>query len=270
MYLAGNTNISKLIEFNEIVEYEYYIAVVAFLISFIALKPLNNIFYEIDIITQFFKVSKTKKIKLDANNFTIEGFKYVIQGLADEAKKQKDIEKQLTFIETQKKERDYLQKTSENDPLTGLFNRRKFTELSDEAFKIAKLTQNNLSVMMCDIDHFKSVNDTYGHDVGDIIIKQFVEVITDVVQDNGVIARWGGEEFIVLIEDDAKTAAQLAEKIRKKVESFEFDTVKKKTASFGVSNINVKEDANLSAIVKRADDALYKSKEDGRNRVSIA
>jgi diguanylate cyclase (GGDEF)-like protein len=122
---------------------------------------------------------------------------------------------------------------------------------------------------MLDIDHFKTVNDTYGHDVGDYVLKATVNVIKRNIRKADIFARYGGEEFmIVQPETTIERAKVYAEKIRTIIEQNNFDKVKKITISIGVTMFN-KNDA-IESITKRVDDALYRAKDNGRNRVEAA
>ena len=133
----------------------------------------------------------------------------------------------------------------------------------------AKRYSKEFSLIMLDIDHFKTVNDTYGHDVGDYVLKATVNVIKRNIRKADIFARYGGEEFmIVQPETTIERAKVYAEKIRTIIEQNNFDKVKKITISIGVTMFN-KNDA-IESITKRVDDALYRAKDNGRNRVEAA
>ena len=119
---------------------------------------------------------------------------------------------------------------------------------------------------MCDIDHFKSVNDRYGHLVGDEILKEVVDEIKSSIRDSDILARWGGEEFIILLPNTSeKNAIIVANKIVRKIENRKFKVVGNITMSCGVSEVTPND--TLNVWFKRVDDALYKAKDRGRNRV---
>ncbi|MGC4091789.1 MAG: GGDEF domain-containing protein [Polyangiaceae bacterium] len=126
--------------------------------------------------------------------------------------------------------------------------------------------------MVCDIDHFKKVNDTYGHDVGDQVIHGFAEVLKRVKRDTDAVGRFGGEEFVVVCEEtDERGAAQLAERIRSELESTTFHSELgqlKVTCSVGVAPFPAA-GATWEALFKATDEALYASKRGGRNRVTV-
>jgi diguanylate cyclase (GGDEF)-like protein/PAS domain S-box-containing protein len=160
---------------------------------------------------------------------------------------------------------DELTVLAESDPLTGLSNRRSFLEAFDQAFKNAKLISGRLAVLMIDIDHFKAVNDNYGHAVGDEVIRRMAEALGSSVRGNDIVCRWGGEEFCVLLQGcGADDASGMAERMRRAVASPGFASVPV-TASFGVSSVEFGA-IEVDELIAQADAALYASKESGRNR----
>ena len=159
------------------------------------------------------------------------------------------------------------------DVLSGLYNRRYFYDISKQYFYTAIKHNQKLSVLMIDIDKFKNVNDTYGHDVGDHIIESSSKVLSKITRKDDIVARYGGEEFIVLLTDTGiKKAEDLAERIRVAVEkngiTLESGEVVYITISIGVTQLNNKNDRNIDETIKRCDNALYESKNKGRNMVS--
>lgn len=119
---------------------------------------------------------------------------------------------------------------------------------------------------MYDLDHFKRVNDTFGHDTGDDVLRAVTEVVTANIRAVDVAARWGGEEFLVLMpQSDLAAARGASEKLRQVIEQHRFDKVGTVTVSFGVTQFVPQDDLNV--LLKRVDDALYRAKENGRNRV---
>lgn len=154
------------------------------------------------------------------------------------------------------------------DPLTGIKNRRSFFEISERFFKLARRKDVALSIIMLDIDHFKKVNDTYGHIVGDEILKFLVKIVNNEIRDSDVFARYGGEEFIILLPDtELEGAVKTAQKIRKVFESTSYkgDVEVSITVSFGVAQM--KNEKIFNNLIIRADKALYQAKEGGRNMV---
>ena len=158
------------------------------------------------------------------------------------------------------------------DGLTKLYNSRYFKEMFEMEFERAKRFKKNLSMILLDIDHFKSINDTYGHLQGDSVLKEIGYILKQSVRKVDFVARYGGEEFTVLaIDTDIDNTCILAEKIRKQIEFHRFKAEKnplKVTVSLGVASIS-EDVSNYLDLIKRADDSLYKAKEGGRNRVCV-
>ncbi len=164
----------------------------------------------------------------------------------------------------------YLHELSITDTLTGIYNRRYFFEVSQNIVSIALREKKETTLLMLDIDHFKSVNDKYGHDAGDFILTSVTQEVSKVLRDSDIFARVGGEEFTVLLNNTSLDGAKIiAEKIRKKVDEKTFvyeSTSLDLTISIGVATVD-KEKVSIDALYKKADEQLYKAKESGRNRV---
>lgn len=160
------------------------------------------------------------------------------------------------------------QHRARTDHLTGLNNRRHFFEMSEQLFTVAQRYQTPLSVMMFDIDHFKEINDQYGHQAGDEILKCIARIADEHVREADVLARYGGEEFIVMLPNtDANEALAAAENIRERVAACrETDLCKlaRITISAGIADM-LPEDDSLNRLIQRADQALYAAKHSGRN-----
>ncbi len=156
------------------------------------------------------------------------------------------------------------QEAARRDPLTGLFNRRGITERFDTIVSAGK-DPLAVATILIDIDHFKRLNDTYGHDFGDQVLSAFANVIGQNTRTVDLVARWGGEEFIVVCPDvDRRGALKVAEKLRACIEAFDFGPSGQVTASFGVQWAYSRQ-PKLSELVTTADRALYTAKADGRN-----
>ncbi|MFA5576600.1 MAG: GGDEF domain-containing protein [Tissierellaceae bacterium] len=193
---------------------------------------------------------------------------WIIQ-LRKEIVRRKKIQSQLELANLE------LEKISMVDGLTGISNRRYFDSFMDAIWDINKREDFPLSVIMIDIDHFKSFNDTFGHLNGDICLKTVANTIKDTVGRPGdLVARFGGEEFIVLLSNtDCKGATYVAEKIRKAIEGeiIELeDALTSVTVSLGVSFIDEIGEKVPEDLIAKADEALYRAKDSGRNRVELS
>lgn len=159
-----------------------------------------------------------------------------------------------------------LENQATTDSLTGIYNRRKFLELLQMKIQESRRYTMPLALIFFDIDHFKSVNDTYGHEAGDHVLQELSSIVTGMVRQTDIFARSGGEEFVVLVHNnDARTGRELAEKIRLNVEQHNFPQMVTLTCSFGVAQFYP--DDTAESFIKRADDAMYAAKQAGRNRV---
>ncbi len=174
-----------------------------------------------------------------------------------------------SYEKSLKQQNSSLSLLASTDYLTGIMNKRMFNEISERYFKTAQKNNFNLTLLLLDLDYFKKVNDTYGHQAGDQLLKHFVEIIESILNNSDIFARIGGEEFAILLSqinsDDAYT---LAEKIRKKVEN-NFITYEGQdifmTTSIGISE-NQDTDTAFENIFSRSDSALYQAKNEGRNK----
>ncbi|MEA3371603.1 MAG: diguanylate cyclase, partial [Campylobacterota bacterium] len=163
------------------------------------------------------------------------------------------------------KNREY-ETMASTDSLTGLYNRYKFSELYLTQYKAMLQREQEMSLLLLDIDFFKKVNDTYGHNVGDQVLIQVSHAIIKTLRDVDIICRWGGEEFVMLLPTASlKNAVDLANKLRQTIQELELDLVGHITVSIGAST--VREGDNMKDVVERADTALYLAKNSGRNCV---
>ncbi|CAG0932054.1 putative diguanylate cyclase DgcC [Planctomycetaceae bacterium] len=167
-----------------------------------------------------------------------------------------------------------LERRATTDVLTGVANRRHFTETAEREIDRARRYANKLSLLMLDIDHFKRINDTYGHAVGDEVLKVLPGVVKPLLRKLDFMGRLGGEEFaVVLVETDGEGAAVVAERLRKGLAAIEVRALGVHlhfTVSIGCTEVRVNEQAeDLKRALERADEALYKAKDSGRNRVVV-
>lgn len=165
-------------------------------------------------------------------------------------------------------EKDKYKELSEIDALTGIYNRRSMDLKLAELLNIAKRYERPFSIIMFDIDRFKNINDSCGHDAGDSILKELAKLVKKELRNTDFFARYGGEEFMVLApETPIETALELAERLRLKVQQHDFKTGERVTISLGVASlISSDDEANL---LKRVDSGLYKAKNAGRNSVGV-
>ena len=165
---------------------------------------------------------------------------------------------------------DQLKESTLKDPLTGLYNRRFLDEFAPTFSASVKRRNSKAGILMCDIDFFKQVNDVYGHNIGDKVLKMVVGAIVKTIREADIAVRFGGEEFLIMLQDtDEQLTQEIAERIRKNVEASEIFTSGnsiKKTISIGYA-IFPADSENLWQCIKYSDVAMYKAKTAGRNRV---
>ena len=176
-------------------------------------------------------------------------------------------------IQQAKADQEKLERLANLDSLTGLYNRRVILHRLDERIKYVRRYGEELSLIMLDIDHFKKVNDQYGHLIGDGVLEGIAVLVQQNIRDTDVVGRYGGEEFIIiLLKTGLPSAVDVAERIRKAIEAAEMKdsegNVFSVTVSEGVSSYKPAEDER--SLISRADDALYRAKENGRNRVETS
>jgi diguanylate cyclase (GGDEF)-like protein len=166
---------------------------------------------------------------------------------------------------TLKQTRDLFERQARIDYLTGIYNRLMFTELLEAELQRARRYDFELSLIMFDLDHFKAVNDTHGHSMGDHVLKEVAKIVLDNIRSHDIFARWGGEEFMVLTPKTTQVqAVVLAEKLRGLFENHDFGDGLQVAASFGVTQFM--SDDHADSFTARSDEALYLAKGNGRNR----
>lgn len=172
-------------------------------------------------------------------------------------------------VTVQRQAEEILKTQATTDTLTGIANRRKLYAMLSAEIGRAGRYDLSLSAMMLDIDHFKQVNDMLGHLVGDGVLVELVSLISGMIREQDIFARWGGEEFIILVPSrNLEETRHFAEKLRHAVEGHTFPTVGTLTCSFGVAEYQQNE--SIESFFKRVDNALYQAKANGRNRVELA
>ncbi|NPA51287.1 MAG: GGDEF domain-containing protein [Aquificae bacterium] len=200
-------------------------------------------------------LDEMKKIKKENENFK--------KKIEEENKRVAKLRKQLQIVETK----------ANTDYLTGLYNRRAFIKIINEYFQGYKEFGAVFSLILFDIDNFKKINDTYGHHIGDEVLKDVANVLKKYLRPEDIPARFGGEEFAVIVSDaDKEIASKVAHRLRKVMETRHLklndSTVIDYTASFGVASVEEGFE-NVDQLIKKADDNLYKAKENGKNCVIV-
>ncbi len=158
------------------------------------------------------------------------------------------------------------------DPMTKLYNRRYFGKISDHILDLAIREKKDLALIMLDIDKFKNINDTYGHQIGDDVIIELSNKLKEQQRKSDIACRYGGEEFVILLPETSLDGAMIvAQKLKREIEQINIKISSSQnlqfTASFGVSEVYIEKEKNLEPSLKRADNALYEAKESGRNKV---
>ncbi|MES2608647.1 MAG: GGDEF domain-containing protein [Pseudomonadota bacterium] len=172
--------------------------------------------------------------------------------------------------------RQQVQEMALADALTGLGNRRRFVPAARREVDLARRHGQPLALLMMDIDHFKRINDTYGHQVGDLALQEIGRRCTHALRHTDLLARWGGEEFVMLLPNTgAEQALLLAERVRQAVSATPLLLATQKepipmTVSIGVVGVPVGRFATLDALIQFADRALYSAKSDGRDKVTVS
>lgn len=232
-------------------------------------------------VTQFTKTGQA--VIIDANIMSIKDRKGKVVGYVsanrdiskrkqmEEILRQSHREVEAANLELQQAlERE--QSLARTDGLTGLFNRRHFFTLAEHEFKVARRYNSALSVAIFDLDHFKHVNDRWGHQVGDEVLKHISRLVQSQLREADILARYGGEEFILLMPNsNAKEAEHVAERIRASILAYQIpqtNTVQRITVSIGVAVLTAKV-ASLDHLIRHADSALYNAKESGRDCVKL-
>jgi len=190
-------------------------------------------------------------------------------------------------LEKLKKQVAFLQKLVYKDPLTDLYNRRGFLEASEKIFRTVISIKNHerkkfrieeIALVLLDLDDFKKINDKFGHEAGDAVLKGVAEILRNSLREIDVIGRWGGEEIVILLLGAGKEEAlKISEDLRAKISQREFILKRAKkikiTASFGVTGIDsaapVDKRKSLGELITQADKAMYKAKKSGKNKVVI-
>jgi|GEM_PF-4239676 len=220
-----------------------------------------------DILGSFAIYNETPKKPTDFELKLISSYAHLASVAIEKENNNKRIkQKELELLEQTKKSNEELKNLLARDYLTGLFNRSKLDEALEHELKQSKRYKTTFGVIMIDIDYFKAVNDEYGHEVGDCVLREFSDILRSSFREADIVGRWGGEEFLIIVTNTNKDAVvNLAEKVRAIIDAYEFSTLKHKTASFGVTIYHPED--KIHKLVSRVDKALYEAKNSGRNQV---
>ncbi len=202
-----------------------------------------------------------EKIQISAV-FDVEGeIEYIIAIFSD-------ITVEKDRLQKLKNDKRELETKASMDNLTGLYNRRKFNDIFHREIQISNRYFSHLSLLLIDIDFFKKINDGYGHNIGDGVLKEFAALLKNSVRKTDTLARWGGEEFVLLLPKTNKSLAYiLASKLLERLREHRFDTVGRVTASIGISQYDKFD--TPAQFIDKADKALYDSKQNGRDRITL-
>lgn len=207
------------------------------------------------------QVQATRKLRI---------YKDKLESIVEErtnALKFKNTQLEKEIVERHKIEAE-LEHLATIDPLTSVYNRRKFNEILSYELRRDERYHSGISFILCDLDNFKLINDEYGHNTGDEVLIQFSKLVRKCIRSTDTFARWGGEEFVLLLpETGYERAIQISDKVRRLTESTRFSCVSHVTVSFGVTQYL--EGDTADTLFKRADEALYKAKDNGRNRIEV-
>lgn len=215
--------------------------------------------------------SEVRGRRKDGSEFPVEISlaKIDVAGATEFTAVMRDISQQIAIV-------DRLRQRATTDPLTGLGNRRFLEERKSELKSLADRYGTEIAVIMLDIDHFKKVNDNFGHDVGDHVLQALARTTENILRKSDVLVRFGGEEFVILMpETHLSQACGVAERLRRQFEEGDLPFTWKTdpvpfTVSIGVTRYLVGKDNSLTDTICRADAALYHAKAQGRNRVEVA
>lgn len=208
-----------------------------------------------------FKSAVTMALRSHTEVLTVNSFRAILE-LEVEARTA-ELQEKNRELERLNRELEY---HASRDTLTGAFNRMKFDSMLEKEIRRCLRYSRSMALGMLDIDYFKRINDRHGHAGGDAALRQFVALVAGEIRECDVLARWGGEEFMILfLEASLEEALLAAEKLRQRIESHSFEVIGNMTCSFGLTQLLP--DDSLQSLNQRADEALYQAKKDGRNRV---
>lgn len=204
----------------------------------------------------FFEDASKKNVRINVDDVSFQEFKKMAVCINSMLESKEELQKKL-------------KKLAITDSLTNLNNRMKIDEILSGEISRSERFNHTFTFAILDIDYFKNVNDTYGHQMGDKVLMELAKILKNNIRKVDFVGRWGGEEFVIICpQTSINGSSKMLEKIRKKIESTKIDKVKKITVSFGLTSYKSKD--TEESVLKRADRALYEAKDSGRNRIVIA
>jgi two-component system cell cycle response regulator len=239
------------------------------LIDYIRKANFPHYIYIILLTARSTKADVVKGLESGADDYLIKPFDLdVLRAWVNIANRIIDLDRRL------RESRDRMQKMATHDSLTDLFNRRALYDIADNELARARRDNKPVSLIMMDIDHFKNVNDEYGHNIGDQALGIIAHIISDNIRTYDTAARWGGEEFLLVLPGaNQDVAEQIAERVRQGIAKADIRIQEEKAfslqASFGVSTTMPDDLLTFDLLVHLADEALYEAKAKGRNRVCV-
>jgi len=221
------------------------------------------------------KGEEATPIQVNTGLYELEQLSHSLRGMTDTLIRRKQkLEENNRLLEERVRRRTEelaiankeLEHSLRHDPLTKIFNRLAFTEALSKEFKRMQRSQSPFSIILMDVDHFKKVNDSYGHSTGDEVLVKIAATMKKTIRETDLVARLGGEEFVVLLPDTSEDAVIVAEKIKTAIADFDHPKAGQVTISAGVATSQL-EDADGEVALNKADKAMYQAKESGRNNV---
>lgn len=211
---------------------------------------------------------ETLDFKIITKSEEVRWIRHICQVVRDTTSGYCGIHSSNTDITTRKHAERVIEEAATKDPLTGLLNRRALFEMMEHELSRFRRTWRTFSIIICDIDNFKLVNDHHGHAAGDFVLKELASELTETLRSQDLVSRWGGEEFLILLpETDIEGGLNIAEKLRRRIAAKKFlvkGNIVTVTMSFGITAHQ--HGLSIDELIKRADDSLYLAKKAGRNR----
>ena len=262
--------INDLQEYNDKLAYMVIFSVLIFyIIFFFYLSFKAKIFVDKinEPLLNIVEVTKNLGIKKDIKNLESCGIFEIDRLSTNFNNMMLELNERTNKLVLEETKRIYQEKLANTDPLTGAYNRRYLNEFSFEYLKIVKRENKELSLLLLDLDDFKKINDTFGHEIGDMVIKKVVEISKNSIRESDLIIRFGGDEFIILLPNtNIQSARFVANKIINKINEYNQNKEFHFSVSIGSSHYQINDDS-IDNIILRADESLYEAKKIGKNCV---